>query len=76
MLEVNMKAPDFTLYNKEGFEVSLSDFRGKKVVLYFYQRTTHLAAVAKLALLPRPMMNLRRTMLWLSVSVKTALLHM
>ncbi|MGE4588433.1 MAG: thioredoxin-dependent thiol peroxidase [Acidaminococcaceae bacterium] len=38
MLEVNMKAPDFTLYNKEGFEVSLSDFRGKKVVLYFYPK--------------------------------------
>ncbi|NLH45166.1 MAG: thioredoxin-dependent thiol peroxidase [Acholeplasmataceae bacterium] len=38
MLEVNMKAPDFTLYNKDGINVSLSDFLGKKVVIYFYQK--------------------------------------
>ena len=38
MLEVNMKAPDFTLYNKDGIDVSLSDFLGKKVVLYFYPK--------------------------------------
>ena len=38
MLEVNMKAPDFTLYNKDGINVSLSDFLGKKVVLYFYPK--------------------------------------
>ena len=36
MLEVGMKAPDFTLPDKEGKLVSLSDFAGKKVVLYFY----------------------------------------
>lgn len=38
MLEINTKAPDFTLPDKEGNEVSLSDFLGKKVVLYFYPR--------------------------------------
>lgn len=38
MLEVNTKAPDFTLDDKSGNAVSLSDFRGKKVVLYFYPR--------------------------------------
>ncbi len=38
MLEVNEKAPDFTLKNKDGEDVSLSDFRGKKVVLYFYPK--------------------------------------
>lgn len=38
MLEVGMKAPDFTLPDKEGKLVSLSDFAGKKVVLYFYPR--------------------------------------
>ena len=38
MLEVGMKAPDFTLKDKEGKEVSLSDFLGKKVVLYFYPK--------------------------------------
>ena len=38
MLEVGMKAPDFTLLDKEGKEVSLSDFLGKKVVVYFYSK--------------------------------------
>lgn len=38
MLEVGMKAPDFTLADKDGKSVSLSDFLGKKVVLYFYPR--------------------------------------
>ncbi len=38
MLEVGMKAPDFTLSDKNGSLVSLSDFLGKKVVLYFYPK--------------------------------------
>ena len=38
MLEVGMKAPDFTLSDKNGNQVSLSDFLGKKVVLYFYPK--------------------------------------
>lgn len=38
MLEVNEKAPDFTLKDKDGNDVSLSDFAGKTVVLYFYPR--------------------------------------
>ena len=38
MLEVNRKAPDFTLSDKDGRQVSLSDFLGKKVVLYFYPK--------------------------------------
>ena len=38
MLEVGMKAPDFTLSDKRGNSVSLSDFLGKKVVLYFYPK--------------------------------------
>ena len=33
-----MNAPDFTLLDKNGQAVSLSDFRGKKVVLYFYPK--------------------------------------
>ncbi|RTQ88240.1 thioredoxin-dependent thiol peroxidase [Lysinibacillus telephonicus] len=35
---VNMEAPNFTLINEKEEEVSLSDFRGKKVVLYFYPK--------------------------------------
>lgn len=38
MLEVGMKAPEFTLADKNGNMVSLSDFLGKKVVLYFYPK--------------------------------------
>ena len=38
MLEAGMKAPDFTLPDKDGNPVSLSDFSGKKVVLYFYPK--------------------------------------
>ena len=38
MLEIGMKAPDFTLNDKDGNSVSLSDFLGKKVVLYFYPK--------------------------------------
>ena len=38
MLEQGMLAPDFTLTDQKGNEVSLSDFRGKKVVLYFYPK--------------------------------------
>lgn len=36
MLEIGAKAPGFTLPDKDGNLVSLSDFAGKKVVLYFY----------------------------------------
>lgn len=33
-----MKAPDFTLFDKDGNPVTLSSFLGKKVVLYFYPK--------------------------------------
>lgn len=38
MLEIGIKAPDFTLPDQDGNMVSLSDFTGKKVVLYFYSK--------------------------------------
>ena len=38
MLEIGMKAPEFTLNDKFGNTVNLSDFLGKKVVLYFYPK--------------------------------------
>ena len=38
MLEVQMKAPDFNLLDQDGNTVRLSDFRGKKVILYFYPK--------------------------------------
>ena len=38
MLEIGTKAPEFTLPDKDGRNVSLSDFLGRKVVLYFYPK--------------------------------------
>lgn len=38
MLEAGTKAPDFTLFDKNGESVRLSDFLGKKIVLYFYPK--------------------------------------
>ena len=38
MVKEGMKAPEFTLPDKDGNQVSLADFLGKKVVVYFYPR--------------------------------------
>ena len=38
MLEKGMKAPDFSLSDKDGNMVSLSQFAGKKVIVYFYPK--------------------------------------
>jgi peroxiredoxin Q/BCP len=38
MLEKGTIAPDFTLTSDDGKEVNLLDFRGKKVILYFYPK--------------------------------------
>ena len=38
MLDIGTKAPDFTLPDQNGELHSLSDYRGKKVVLYFYPK--------------------------------------
>lgn len=38
MLQIGIQAPDFTLFDKDGNAVSLSQFLGKRVVLYFYPR--------------------------------------
>jgi len=37
-MEINSKAPDFTLPDENGNPVSLAQFRGKDVVLFFYPR--------------------------------------
>ncbi len=38
MLEVGKKAPSFTLPDVNGKKISLNDFKGKKVILYFYPK--------------------------------------
>lgn len=38
MLNIGQKAPEFTLLDAGGASVSLADFKGKKVVIYFYPK--------------------------------------
>jgi peroxiredoxin Q/BCP len=38
MLQKGEKAPDFKGVNQQGEIISLSDFRGKRVILYFYPK--------------------------------------
>jgi thioredoxin-dependent peroxiredoxin len=38
MIEAGAAAPDFTLPDRDGAELTLSDLRGQTVVLYFYPR--------------------------------------
>jgi|TARA_B100001750_G_scaffold18395_1_gene12603 peroxiredoxin Q/BCP len=40
MLEIGNKAPEFTLPDQDGNDVSLSDFAGKKVVLWFFPKAS------------------------------------
>ncbi len=40
MLEVGQKAPDFSLPDQNGNDVSISDFSGKKVVLWFFPKAS------------------------------------
>jgi peroxiredoxin Q/BCP len=37
-MELNDKAPEFTLANEQGQSVSLKDYRGKNLVLFFYPK--------------------------------------
>lgn len=38
MLKTGDKAPEFTLVSDDGKEVSLKDFKGKRVLLFFYPK--------------------------------------
>ncbi len=40
MLQAGQKAPDFTLPSDTGEQISLKDFKGKRVVLYFYPKAS------------------------------------
>ena len=40
MLKIGDKAPDFTLLDSDENSVSLSDFKGQKVVLWFFPRAS------------------------------------
>jgi len=38
MLDVGTKAPKFTTIDQDGNKVSLADYKGRKVVLFFYPK--------------------------------------
>jgi len=38
LLQVGDKAPEFTLQNSEGENISLSDFSGKQIILWFFPK--------------------------------------
>jgi thioredoxin-dependent peroxiredoxin len=40
VLKIGEQAPDFTLISDEGKEISLKDFKGKRVLLYFYPKAS------------------------------------
>jgi len=39
-MKINDKAPDFTLQDQNGKEVTLKDLRGSTVILFFYPRAS------------------------------------
>ena len=40
MLLEGTKAPDFTLYDQDGKSISLSDFAGQNILLWFYPKAS------------------------------------
>jgi thioredoxin-dependent peroxiredoxin len=38
MLEIGVQAPEFSVTAHDGSTMTLSDFRGKKVLLWFYPK--------------------------------------
>jgi len=38
MLKVGQKAPEFTLTSDEDREISLKDFKGRRVLIFFYPK--------------------------------------
>ena len=40
MLKEGVKAPDFTLEDQDGNSINLSDFKGHKVLIWFYPKAS------------------------------------
>ena len=75
MLEVGMKAPGFALPDKNGKLVSLSDFLGKKVVLYFTRKIIRLGVQDRRVRLRLKIGKLKVKTRWLSVLARIALIR-
>ena len=57
MLESGIKAPDFELPDQNGKMHKLSDYAGKKVILYFTQRITRQAVQSRHVVFPSVILN-------------------
>ena len=57
MLEIGTKAPDFELPDQNGEMHKLSDYAGKKVILYFTQRITRQAVQSRHVVFPSVILN-------------------
>jgi len=64
MLEVGSKAPGFELPDQNGTMRSLEEFKGKKVILYFYPRTIPRAAPSRHAASESCILSFRRRTRW------------
>ena len=66
MLELGTKAPAFELPDQNGEMHKLSDYLGKKVILYFIQRITRQAVQSRHVVFPSVILNsLRKEQLFL-----------
>ena len=64
MLETGTKAPDFTLPDQNGALHSLKDYRGQKVILYFYPKDNTAGCTSRPAVLPSSTRSLRKKARW------------
>lgn len=64
MLEIGTKAPDFSLPDQNGTVHTLSEYAGKKVILYFYPKDPPPAAPSRPAGLPSGIRRFRRRAPW------------
>lgn len=57
MLEIGIQAPDFELPDQDGVMHKLSDYKGKKVILYFYPRIIRLGVQSRLVVFLKDIHN-------------------
>lgn len=57
MLEIGIQAPDFELPDQDGVIHKLSDYKGKKVILYFYPRIIRLDVQSRLVVFLKDIHN-------------------
>lgn len=72
MLEVGTKAPEFSLPDQNGNVHTLEEYRGKKVILYFYPKDNTPAAPNRPAALASYIPSLWKRVQWCWASARTA----